>query len=110
MLKVHDVPLVLDEAEKGTVKEFVKIIAGTGFSLQLVVLIGQIRRMPDGTLVVPVSLSGATQSLSLALFMNHKTDQLYKQTSCRVRLAQCPVGDTKKGMYLWGGSDWEALP
>ncbi len=109
MFKVQDVPPVLDEAEKGALKEFVEIIACTEFSSQLVVLVGRIRRMADGTLIVPISLSGGTPSLSLALLMNHKTNQLYKQTSCRVRLAQCPDSDKKKGTYLWGGSDWEIL-
>ena len=110
MRKVQDEPLDLDEAEKGAVKEFVKIIEAQRFSSPLIVLNGRMRRMMDGTLIVPISLAGKTPSLSLALLMNHKTDQVYKQTSCRVRLAQCPLADPKKGMYLWGGSDWEALP
>ena len=109
MHKVQDVPPVLDEAEKAAVKEFVEIIEGQSFSPPLIVLAERMRRMADGTLVVPISLSGTIPSLSLALLMDHKTEQLYKQTSCRVRVAQCPVADKKKGMYLWGGSDWEVL-
>lgn len=109
MYKVQGLPPVLDEAEKAAVKEFVKIIEGQSFSPPLIVLAERMRRMGDGSLVVPISLSGRVPSLSLALLMDHKTEQLYKQTACRVRVAQCPVADKRNGMYLWGGSDWKVL-
>ena len=109
MHKVQDAPPVLDEAELVVLKEFVDIIERQSFSPPLIVLTERIRRMVEGTLVVPISVSGTTPSLSLALLMDHKTEQLYKQTACRVRVAQCPVADKQKGMYLWGGSNWTVL-
>lgn len=99
----------LDEVEKGAVTEFVNVIDAQGFSPPPLVLADRIHRTREGHIIVPVSVKGRHPSHSLALLMNHKTDQLYKQTFCRVRLAQCPLEDPHKGMYLWAGEDWQML-
>ena len=101
--------LQLDQAENGAVHEFLRMIERQGWFPPPNVLLERMSRMADGTIIVPVTLAGAHPSLSLAMLMNHKTDQLYRQTSCRVRLAQYPSDDPQGGGYLWGGTDWVAL-
>ena len=109
MLKEGGHLLQLDEVEKGVVQDFLSLLDEQKFPTKILVLSNRIHRTVEGIIVVPVSLNGVLPSLSLALLMDHKSDQLYKQTSCRVRLAQCPTDDPKKGMYVWGDSDWQTL-
>ena len=90
--------LQLDEAEQGVVNEFMSLLEEQTFSLEIQVLSNRIHRTVEGIIVVPVSIKEVVPSLSLALLMDDKAEQLYKQTSCRVRLAQCPTDDPQKGM------------
>jgi len=69
-------------------------------SSKMLVLSNRVQRTVGGIIEVPVPLKGTLPALSAALLMDHKTKQLYKQTSCRVRLAQWPSDDPKKGMYV----------
>jgi len=100
----------LDDAEKTAVRGFLAILDEQRFEPKPLFLSNRIHRMVEGQIVVPVSVKGMVPSLSLALLMGHKSEQLYKQTACRVVLAQCPLEDPEKAMFLWGGRDWQALP
>lgn len=100
----------LDDVENAAVNEFLTILDEQRVEPKPLLLSKRIHWTVEGQIVVPVSVEGMAPSLSLALLMGHKSEQLYKHTACRVVLAQCPVEDPKKGMYVWGGRDWQALP
>jgi hypothetical protein len=100
----------LDDAETAAVKEFLTILDEQRYEPKPLLLPKRIHRTVEGQIVVPVLIEGRTPSLSLALLMRHKSDQLYKQTACRVVLAQCPAEDPEKPLYLWEGRHWQALP
>ena len=99
----------LDDAEKAGLNEFLSILDEQNFSPKPLLLSDRIHRTLEGQIVVPVSIKGMAPSLSLALLMGHKSEQVYKQTACRVILAQCPEEDRDHGMYVWGGRNWQTL-
>jgi hypothetical protein len=100
----------LDEVEIAAVNGFLTILGEQRLEPKPLLLSERIHRTVEGQIVVPVSVKGMAPSLSLALLMGHKSEQLYKHTACRVVLAQCPVEDPEKAMDVWGGRDWRALP
>jgi len=110
MLEIDKNALKLDEVENAAVHEFLTILDEQRFAPKPLLIPNRIHRTLEGQIVVPVSLKGMAPSLSLALLMGHKSEQLYKQTACRVVLAQCPDEDPAKAMYVWGGREWQALP
>lgn len=99
----------LDDAEKAGLNEFLSILDEQQFSPKPLLLSDRIHRTLEGQIVVPVSIKGMAPSLSLALLMGHKSEQVYKQTACRVILAQCPEEDQDNAMYVWGEHNWQAL-
>jgi len=99
----------LDAAENAAVNEFVSILDEQEFEPKPVLLSQRIHRTLEGTIVVPISLKRKVPSLSLALLMGHKSEQLYKRTACRMLLAQCPVDDPENAMYVWGERNWQVL-
>ncbi|MDH4194166.1 MAG: hypothetical protein OEY80_03980 [Nitrospirota bacterium] len=99
----------LDDAEKAGLNEFLSILDEQPFAPKPLLLSDRIHRTVEGQIVVPVSIKGMAPSLSLALLMGHKSEQVYKQTACRVILAQCPEKDRDHAMYVWGGRNWQAL-
>jgi hypothetical protein len=110
MLKTISSVSELDAVENAAVNEFVAILDDQQFYPKPLLLSDRIHRTLEGQIVVPFSLKGKAPSLSLALLMAHKSEQLYKQTICRMVLAQCPVEDPEKAMYVWGGQKWQTLP
>jgi len=99
----------LDDAEKAALNEFLSILDEQRVAPKPLLLSDRIHRTLEGQIVVPVSIKGMTPSLSLALLMGHKSEQVYKQTACRVVLAQCPDEDRDNAIYVWGGRNWQAL-
>jgi hypothetical protein len=70
----------------------------------------RVSRGMDGGIIVPVTVLGAEPNLSLALLMAQKAEQLYRQTSYRLHLAQRAVGDPTGLAYVWGQGTWRPLP
>jgi hypothetical protein len=110
MLKTIAKGLELDCTENAAVNEFVAILDEQQFQPKPLLLPERIHRTLEGTIVIPVSLKGKAPSLSLALLMAHKAEQLYKRSTCRMILAQCPVQDPEQVMYVWGDRNWQTLP
>jgi hypothetical protein len=102
--------LTLDDLEAVALNEFVRIVEALPVFPQPVVAADKIHRLPEGTIVVPVAIQGAKPSLSLALLVGHKAEHLYKQTTCRFILAQCPEKDPQHRVYLWTGEGWQTPP
>lgn len=110
MLKLIAKRIELDAAEDEAVNEFVTVLEEQQFQPKPLLLRNRIHRTLEGTIVIPVSLKGKAPSLSLALLMAHKSEQLYKHSTCRMVLTQCPVEAPQQAMYVWGGCNWQALP
>ena len=100
----------LDEAENAALNEFLTILDEQQVPPTPLLLSDRIHRRLEGQIIVPVSVKGMAPSLSLALLMGHKSEQVYKHTACRIVLAQCPDEDPEQAMYVWGGRSWQALP
>jgi hypothetical protein len=100
----------LDEMEEMALREFLKILEEQKFEPKPQVINAHIQRRPNGHIIVPVALRARAPSLSLALLMGHKADQIYKQTACRLVLAQCPEKDPKPKMYVWTENAWSSIP
>ena len=67
-------------------------------------------RGSDGQIIVPVDVDAEQPSLSLALFIEHKGSQLYKQTRCGCVLAQRPMKSPGRRLYHWSRRrDWQLL-
>ena len=101
--------LELDIQEELALKEFLQILEEQRFEPKPHVVEDHIQRGPDGQIIVPVTLKAKDPSLSLALLMGHKADQIYKQTACRLVVAQCPEGDPKPLMYVWTENAWSTI-
>jgi hypothetical protein len=101
-------PLPLDEEERRALDQFVRFIDEAGLAVSTVV--EECHRGPDGRIIVPVGVDAEQPSLSLALFMEHKGNQLYKHTACRCVLAQRPMKSPDKPLFYWSGTDWQLLP
>lgn len=110
MLKAIPKGLGLDAAENAAVNEFVAVLEEEQFEPKPLLLRNRIHRTLEGTIVIPVSLKGKAPSLSLALLMAHKSEQLYKHSTCPMALAQCPVEDPKQAMDVCGNPNWQTLP
>ena len=102
-------PLPLDQHEERALAEFLRFVEDAGLAAKTVVEERHVFRGSDGRIIVPVGVDAEHPSLSLALFMEHKASQLYKQTGCRFALAQRPSRTPEKALYLWSGEDWQQL-
>lgn len=96
----------LDEQEQAALDDFVRILHKQFFQPQPVVLRERIHRAHDGQIIVPVLVWGGSPSLSMALLMSHKSDQIYRQTGCRLLLAQCPKRDPTQRMFVRIDHQW----
>lgn len=110
MFRIDATVAKLDDAEIAAVNEFLTILDEQRFESKPLPLPKRIHRTVEGQIVIPVSVDGLAPSLSLALLMKQKSDQLYKQTACRVVLAQCPLEDPDKALYMWEERYWQAIP
>jgi hypothetical protein len=70
---------------------------------------GGIVRGREGEIIVPVTINAEEPSVHVAMLMAHKAAQLYRQTGCRLVLAQCPQRDPKKATYVWTEGAWGLL-
>ena len=100
----------LDEAEQAALPEFLYIFDEQHFDPKPTVLTNRIHRSSDGQIIIPVAVQGESPSFTMALLMGHKADQIYKQTTCRFVLGQCPIQDPKCQTYVWTGKEWMTAP
>lgn len=95
----------LDNQEKLALKEFQKTLEPKPkINLEL------ISRGAEGQIIVPLTLQRDSLSCSLALLMEQKADHIYKQTACRIVLAQSLEKDPQKRKYVWIENSWEPIP
>ena len=101
---------VLDEHERLAVGRFLRLLAEEPFEPRPRVEEDRMLRGPDGQIIISVALDADAPSPSLAMLMAEKAEHLYKQTGCRLVLAQRPEKDPRRRMYLWSGGAWQTLP
>jgi hypothetical protein len=70
----------------------------------------RIFRGTDGQIFVPVAVSGTTPDAHLAMLMEHKAEQLYKQSGCRFVLLQQLEADPQLHHYFWSEGSWQTVP
>ena len=64
----------------------------------------------EGQLFVPVTISGEQPDVHLAMLMDRKGEQLYKQSGCRFALVQRLEGDPERRSYVWAEGTWRTVP
>lgn len=104
-----DGSIALDAREEQAFARFITMLQDERFGLGPEPDRSRITRGPEGQIIVPVLVGGATPSLSMSLLMGQKAEHLYKQTACRFVLAQRPEKDPKGRTYVWDGKDWRSL-
>ena len=70
----------------------------------------QVFRGVEGQIFVPVTVSGATPDAHLAMLMEHKAEQLYKQSGSRFVLLQRLEADPQRQNYVWAEGSWQTVP
>ncbi|TKS59532.1 MAG: hypothetical protein EWM72_02100 [Nitrospira sp.] len=70
----------------------------------------QVFRGVEGQIFVPVTVSGATPDAHLAMLMEHKAEQLYKQSGSRFVLLQRLETDPQRQNYVWAEGSWQTVP
>lgn len=99
----------LDTQEELALKEFLQILEEQRFEPKPDIVEDRIQRGPNGQIIVPVTLKAKDPSWSLAQLMGHKADQIYKQTACRLVLAQCLEREPSLQMYIWADNAWSTI-
>ena len=72
--------------------------------------VSQVFRGLEGQIFVPVTVSGTTPDVHLAMLMEHKAEQLYKQSGCRFVLLQRLGTDPQRQNYFWAEGAWKTVP
>ena len=99
----------MDESEHAALEEFLQILAQQDFDSKPTVLTSRIHRTQDGQIIIPISVPSESPSHHIALLMNHKAEQIYKQTACRLVPGQCPEKDPNGKIYVWTENQWSTL-
>lgn len=100
---------MLDEHEQRALEEFLRVLEEEHLTPKPLVDKKEIYRGPDGQIIVPVVLKANEPSLSLALFMAHKAEQVCKQTGCRFLICQRLDKDKNNQRYIWANDTWQPL-
>ena len=72
--------------------------------------VNQVFRGLEGQIFVPVTVSGEQPDTHLAMLMEHKAEQLYKQSGCRFVLVQRLESDPRRHSYVWVEGGWRTVP
>ncbi|HET9961175.1 MAG TPA: hypothetical protein VFQ34_02460, partial [Nitrospiraceae bacterium] len=100
----------LDESERLALRHFVRLFDESRTDERQVLELGGLSRSEDGHILVPVMLPGAHPDLGLAMLMERKSEQVYKQTGCRFQLMQRPAKDPSGQALVWRDGEWRTLP
>jgi hypothetical protein len=72
--------------------------------------VSQVFRGLEGQIFVPVTVFGTDPDAHLAMLMDHKAEQLYKQSGCRFVLLQRLDADPQRHSYVWAEGTWATVP
>ncbi len=99
----------LDEQERLALDHFLQLLEEERCEPRPNVDRRGVLRGPEGQIIVPVSIGAEKPDLHLALLMEHKAEQIYKQTGCRFVLAQRPEQDSHRRTFIWSEARWRTF-
>lgn len=97
----------LDGHELACLQRFVVTIQEEAGPSVHKVEVTRIFRGAEGQIFVTVVTSAGTPDAHLAMLMEHKADQLYKQSGCRFVLLQQLETDPQRHNYVWVEGTWK---
>jgi hypothetical protein len=100
----------LDQHELAVLQRYVVALQQDHHSSNPHVEMDRIFRGSEGQLFVPVMVSGEKPDMHLAMLMEHKAEQLYKQSGCRFVLLQRLESDPEQHSYVWAEGTWKTAP
>lgn len=100
----------LDAHELASLQRFMVAIHDEPHPSNPKVQVGQVFRGLEGQIFVPVTVSGKDPDAHLAMLMEHKAEQLYKQSGCRFVLLQRLETDLQRQSYVWAEGTWRTVP
>ncbi len=100
----------LDQHELATLQRFVVAIQEESYPSNPGIDPSHVFRGLEGQIFVPVTISGEQPDVHLAMLMEHKGEQLYKQSGCRFILVQRLEGDQEHRSYVWAEGTWRTVP
>jgi hypothetical protein len=102
--------IALDTSERLALRHFVRLFDESRTDERQVLELGGLSRSEDGHILVPVMLPESHPDLGLAMLMERKSEQVYKQTACRFQLTQRPAKDPSGKALVWRNGEWRTLP
>jgi hypothetical protein len=106
----HRLRAELDHHELAALQRFVMAVNEEPHLSNPRVEVGQVSRGSEGQVFVPVMVSGKSLDVHLAMLMEHKAEQLYKQSGCRFVLVQQLETDPERRSFVWGDGIWQTVP
>jgi hypothetical protein len=106
----HRLRAELDQHELAALQRFIVALQEEPHPSDPHVTMDRIFRGLEGQVFVPVEVSGAQPDAHLAMLMEHKTEQLYKQSGCRFVLVQHLATDADRRSYMWADGAWQTVP
>src|SRR5512144_304120 len=106
----HRLRAELDTQELAVFQRFVTALQEEAHASKPRVDMARVFRGLAGQIMVPVTVSGTHPDVHLAMVMEHKAEQLYKQSGCRFVLVQQLETDAERRSYVWGEGEWQTVP
>jgi hypothetical protein len=100
----------LDSHERASLQRFIAVIREASLPADPEIDMSHIFRGLEGQIFVPVTVSGKNPDAHLAMLMEHKAEQLYKQSGCRFVLVQRLESDPERQSYVWAEGTWRPVP
>jgi hypothetical protein len=100
----------LDERELAALQRFIVALQEEPHPSNPRIEMDRIFRGLEGQVFVPVEVSSGQPDAHLAMLMEHKGEQLYKQSGCRFILVQHLETDAERRSYVWGDGVWKTVP
>ena len=107
MNQTHRLRTELDAHEQASLQRFVARIQEEASPSVQEVDVTRLSRGTEGQIFVPVVIAAATPNAHLAMLMEHKAEQLYKQSGCRFVLVQQLAMDPERHTYVWAEGAWK---
>lgn len=106
----HQLRAELDAHELASLQRFMVAIHEEPHPSNPKVEVTRVFRGLEGQIFVPVMVSGKGPDAHLAMLMEHKAEQLYKQSGCRFVLLQRLEADSQRRSYVWTEGAWQTVP
>lgn len=110
MNQTHRLQAELDAHELASLQRFIAAIREESQPGNPTIDVSHIFRGLEGQIYVPVTVSGKNPDAHLAMLMEHKAEQLYKQSGCRFVLLQRLESDPHRQAYVWAEGAWRTVP